>query len=208
MPDAGSAGRAAVLVVLLATVPLTGCMEEGTDSAEPPAEGEAFTAREGLATAQGVAENWSAEAELAGITMAEQQQAPQEWDPSAFAYTADEDVGDGAIPQWLYFFVAGDEVRGVYVGQDGQLYEDPDPPGQTPETALAAWEIDSSDAVDAAREDDNFTRILSADDAGVLYVLQEGEGGPVWWVQARSESMDEEKAMLVDAQTGDARAFT
>lgn len=198
----------AAIAWLVLTVPLVGCADDRRGSGQPPAEGEAFTAREGLETARNAADEWSTGAELAGVTMAEQEEAPEEWNPSAFGYTGDESIGDGAIPQWLYFFVDGDEVHGVYVDQDGQLYEDPEPPGQTPQDPLAEWGIDSSDAADAAREDEDFAEILSADDAGVLYALQQGEEGPVWWVQARSEAMDDERAILVDAETGEARPFS
>lgn len=199
--------RAALAVLLLLTVPLAGCTDDGSPSGEAPAQGEAFTAREGLETANASADAWSNGATVAGVTMIEEGGMPDEWPEDAFDYTPDDAIGDGQIPQWAYFYVDGEDHLAVYVNEDGDTFQDEDPPGEMPGQPLGDWPIDSDAAADAAREDDNVTRILEADDAQVLYALQESDRGPAWFLRVSSEAMDEEQTMLVDAETGEAQAL-
>lgn len=202
--EGSSTARALLAVLLLLTVPLVGCADDGSDG-EPPAEGQVFTAREGLETANASAEEWSSEATLAGVTMIEHPGTPDEWPGDGFAYTPDEAVGDGRIAQWAYFYIDGEDHLAVYVNEAGETFQDEEPPGQMPDEPLGDWPVDSDEAADAAREDDNVSEILEADDAEVLYALQESQRGPAWLVRASSETMEEERTMVVDAASGEAQ---
>jgi len=203
-------GPAAIglVALLLLTVPLAGCADDGSPSGgDSPAEGEAFTARDGIDQARSVADGWSSSAELAGITMIEQAEEPEQWPDEAFAYQGDGEVGDGYIGQWLYFFIDGDQQLGVYVNADGETHTDEDPPGQTPSQPLGDWSVDSNETAETAKDNDTFSEIVSAEDASVLYALQEGQQGTVWFASAKSESMDANQSVVVDAQTGEGQAF-
>jgi hypothetical protein len=203
-----SATTASFVALLLLTVPLAGCMDGGSDQeTQPPTEGDLFSAREGLEQANQTAESWSADAELAGISMIEQGGEPENWPAAAFNYTSDPSVGDGEVPQWLYFYTDGETVMAVYLNAEGETHQDEDPPNQTPEQPITNWSVDSTEAVDAAQEDENFSAIADEDDAEILYALQEGQQGPFWIMRARSDAMDQNRTMVVDAQTGEAQSF-
>lgn len=208
-------GALVVAAVLLA-VPLAGCAGPGAGNGDggggpDAAAGDPFKARAQLSTAEEIAEGWSSDATLIGISTIESDQKPDNWTQDGFEFTPDRTIGDGLSPQWVYFFQNGDgEKLGVGVNADGETYENTDARPQSPGGTLETWSVDSAAAVDAAKSNETFSSVLEAEDAEVLYFLagpaQQGQA-PNWLLKASSDARGEEQTVFVNAQTGETRTF-
>lgn len=197
-------------VTLLIFVPLAGCAGNGDSNGAPPS-GEAFEASDQRSTAEVIAEDWSGDATLVGVATREMGQQPENWSQEEFTFTPDENIGDGRVPQWVYFFENDEgDTLGVGVNAAGETYSNPQAQPRSQGGEIVDWSVDSAAAVDAAKENQTFSSILEADDAAVLYFLsgpQQQGGAANWAVQAASETMDQEQTVLVNAETGETRTF-
>lgn len=209
----GGGGRLhPVLLVslLLVTVPLVGCAQDGGGGGAVGG-GDGMTEADGLEAAEPIAEEWSAEAVLIGAATIETTgEGPEQWPSQAPEFRSDDAVGDGLAPQWGYTFKDGEERIVVYVREDGETYQGPEPQEDAfMDAELENWELDSTDAVETAREEDgNFSATIEADDAEVGYFLVGGEDGNETWVlDVQSATEEEQVTLVVDAHSGEVQRF-
>lgn len=206
--DSGSGYAHGLLVaVMLLTVPLVGCADDGGGGGVG-VTGDSMTAREGLDAADARAEQWADDPTLVGAFTAEWKQSPPEDVPQdEIDWKADGDITDGLSHVWGYAYKDGSgNSMAVLVNTDGNVALN-DTEGSDFQEAVEDWEISSSEAVDTARENQTFETILGADDAEILILLLQGQEGPAWWITAKSESMDQEQPVIVNAISGERSTF-
>lgn len=198
---------ASLAVLLVAAVALAGCAENDAGEDEDLQAGEGMVAMDGVETAEAAAMEWSGDATLVGaFTFETSGEEPPDWPEDAFSYEPDGTVGDGLAPAWAYSFADGGDSVTIFVSSDGETYQDSGEEN-TSENPLESWSVDSTGAVEAAKEDEDFAGVLEAEDAEVGYLIGEDQDGPMWWLTARSEEMDEEVNLFVDAETGEVEQF-
>lgn len=200
------ARRAAVLA--LAPLLLAGCLGTITPS----------SAQTRLDLAQAAAHKWSPNATLAGVLGTEGSLAPQPPQgqedavpspsvPRQALPVADNDVGDGRGLLWFFAFTAPDEegilavtsgpaVGGVRTGEYRGYDLEP----------LGEWELDSTDAVEAAMgTNGSFARAAAAPGARLYYELHQPRNGSASWrIYASPHPSKDGWSAKVDAVTGDA----
>lgn len=199
--------------LLVLAVPLVGCAEDGGDGDAATGGGDGMTATDGLEDARDEAEDWNAEAQFIGAgTLETDEQDPDDWASEAPEFQADETIGDGLAHQWSYTFKDAEDNRiNVYVTDEGETYqEEAQQEDAFMDAAIDDWTIQSTDAVDAAREEvGDFDAVLDADDTEIGYILVSGEneGDTGWLLDAQSESNDEQVTVTVDGETGEVQRF-
>lgn len=198
-----------VLLVLLAA--LAGCASQETGSEDLPP----ISAREALEEARPTLEEWDEDAELliasgfeggpeSPALQREQREAEQGVD-QGFPVHEDTLAGDGRAPQWVLVVLAEDRTRTLRASAEEVAWMDEGArqagPGARP---VGNWTIDSTDAVEHAREaSDGLDEILAARDVSVFLTLSETRRGPQWQLQATSHTVAEQRTLFVDAQTGE-----
>jgi hypothetical protein len=188
--------------VVLLTVPLVGCVDDGQTPATGSEDG--MRAADGLDQARAIAEDWNSEAELVGASTRETTaDSAEDWPEDGPDWQADDEVGDGYAPQWVYTFEAGDDLLSVFVTDDGQTHEqERDEQTFIMQDPIEDWSITSADAVEAAREEhDGFASTLEEEGAEVDHLLAKGNDQKAWALIAHGE--DGQVEVTVDAETGD-----
>lgn len=200
-----------VVGLLLLTVPLVGCAEDGGGPSSGT-DGEAMTAADGLQDARSVAEEWSQGAEFIGAgTLETDNGTPEKWPSEAPEFRLDDNIGDGLAHQWVYTFKNdADERLNVHVNSEGETYQ------KTPEqedlfmnSTIEDWNVSSSEAMEAAKEEEqDFKDTVAADDAQVGIILGAGDSDRVGWLlDVQRASTDDQVTVIVDATTGDVQRF-
>lgn len=199
---------APLLIVLLAG--LAGCT---SSDAEP--ELEPLTAKEAVEQAQASVDAWDEDAELlvmAGFeggaesqAVQRQQQEEEHGVDDGFPVQEDPLPGDGRAPQWVVMFLADDQTRTVRVNSEDTSWMDDGGqrtgPGAQP---VANWSLDSTDAIEQAREaKPGLDQLLAARDVSVFLTLSGTQDGAQWRVQVTSHSVGEHRTLFVDAETGE-----
>lgn len=202
--DQGSLTASLLAGLLLLTVPLVGCAEDGGPSSS--AGGEGMTAADGLEDAEAVAADWSQEATFIGAgTLETSREEPEDWASQAPEFQPDENIGNGLAHQWSYTFENADGERiNVYVTDEGETYqESSDQADFFMNAEVADWSVDSQEAVETARDEvDDFDAVIGTDGAEVGYVIAGGEDGDTAWI-LDAQADDEQVTVSVDAETGE-----
>lgn len=210
----GSADRLAsvICVLLVLSAAWAGCLDPGQRTQAP----DPISLREAVEHANGTVQAWSANASLVVASAFEggedspahqdrESQQREEDDEARFPSYADPLPGDGRAPQWVLVFLAGDETRTLRV--TARTAEWLDEAGQRAGAgvqALEAFELDSTDAVQRAIDEDaDFSRIVASGDVSVFSTLGSAEEGPRWQLRAQSQAFNEQTIVYVDARTGE-----
>lgn len=203
-PDGGSASLVLSVGLLVLTVALVGCAQDGDSGAA--ADGDAMTAQEGLDAAETAAEEWSSDATFIGASASETAaDSHEDWPAEAPEWQPDAEVGDGRSPQWIYTFEdAEGNLANVYLTADGQTHvADREEGTFFMQDPVEDWSVSSADAVQAAADaDEEFASAIEEDGIEIGYLLAQGGGDKLWLINAQSS--DGNVQMEVDAETGDA----
>lgn len=191
----------ALMVAIPALAFAAGCL--GAPSAEQVPGG----ALEHKAQADETAKRWDPDAELVSVSGGEGdlealvQNGSLGWLPE-FVEGRQGDLGDGRSPRWAYEYQAGEEGLGVLVSANGTVIESLEVE-TSPQPALTEGRVDSTDAIEQARQEHPRWRGIS-DGAGVAYALYHSGSfdRPVWALGLLTEQ-DERVVVIVDALTGE-----
>jgi hypothetical protein len=200
--------------VLLALVAASaGCASDDAQQ-EPPTP---ISAREALAEARPLVDEWDPDAELLVLSGFEggeespavQRQAQEDEHDVQNGFRAHEDPlpGDGRAPQWVMVFLSGEETRTVRADSNGAEWMDngsqPAGPGAQP---VGSFSLDSTNATQAALDADNrLDELLAARDVSVFLTLSGDGEGAQWQIQASSHSVGTQEIVFVDVETGEVR---
>lgn len=203
-------GLVAVLLATLVAAPaLAGCLGSAQASAMDQRD-----------PAQEEAESWSSDAELALVVGLEGEAANayggydggnDSFEEDYWSRAEEDDSrGDGQAELWGYGFVSEskpDEVFYVVVDADGEVV-DTRTDSRDDEEALGEWEVDSDEAAEIAREENEHLRAAEeADNSGFVFVLHEDDDytNPVWIVAGGGggDSGGGGGIVIIDAVTGD-----
>lgn len=197
-------GRIPLALLLLAATALAGCASDTQASPTIPASEAAELARADATAWQGDAELVA----LSGIEAHEVAATPPgdpEGDDRPSLRSADASVGDGRAPSWtaLFYSEAANRTRSYLVTEAGaQDQGAAEPPSSRPVT-LAAWSVDSPDAVGTALANASFREAALSGDGSLVQTLGMREAGPVWELTAHSPSNGRHVELLVHAGTGE-----
>jgi hypothetical protein len=200
----GSGSRVLAIALLLLAVPLTGCAGDAADEVSVP-----ITAMEAYEKALPTADAWSQGAPLvtlSGFEGTENCPANAREGEGIPTHT-DHQPGDGEAVQWVLIFAddALERTRTMRVTNDGATWIDDARATETRPTPLRAnWTVDSTEALDAARESSNeLLQATAATDACLFATLGHGQTGASWQIVARSPSSGQSATVFIDATTGE-----
>jgi len=208
-PDHDRPGNLRYLMValILLAAPLAGCADDGgTNSLQ--ADGDGMLAEDGKAAADSEADDWAEDArlvEIATIELGPEAEQPDQGDLE-MNLTTDDTPGDGVAAYWKYTYRDGDDAAmNVFVNAQGDTETSTDVQTDS-DQEVSDWNISSEEAAEKASEDENFTSLLEAEDATVLYGLLGGDE-QAWLLSVESPSQDEQRQLIVNAETGEMRPF-
>lgn len=184
--------RAGIPLLLALFLALAGCIDS---TAVPLWDEDEVTFDQVRDEAEDAAKAWNADAQLVGAFAFESKAS--EMDLEA-VFADDPDVGNGRAVAWAFAFVGGGRSYNVVVAANGSVVDHDEETGYEPDAKLGAVKVDSDDAMDAAREDDRFTRAVASVDAVSIAVGDNGTG-PKWILFTYQPFV----FAIVDATSGD-----
>ncbi len=213
-----------LLGLLLATTALAGCLE--TAPVALVGQDGQITAMQAANHGEDVALEWQDDAELLALGAIESTESKEPWfhsNASTWNMSADPNVGDGEAPAWglAYVSESTQQALGFVVWANGNITHRQSEDYDGDDEPLRAWEVDSDDALEAARSNATFRdleegmgeertytySLFQMDDEDRNESADEGpwkpsEEGTVWMIMVWGGGSSGGMA-FVDATTGD-----